>query len=69
MRLGNRRGSLVVHAQPFDGLQRAVVVVEGVWPNRAFVEGVGINLLVGAEPGPPFGGGAFHDTAIWICPA
>ena len=69
VRLGNRRGNVVVHAEPFGGLQRGVVVVEGLWPNAAFVEGIGINCLVGADAAPPAGGAAFHDTAIWIRPA
>ena len=69
VRLGNRRGSVVVHAAAFDGLQSGVVVVESIWPNRAFVEGAGINTLVSADAGAPFGGAVFHDTAIWIRPA
>lgn len=66
VRLGNAQGSLVVHAELFDGLQPDVVVVESVWPNSAFEEGRGINLLISADPGPPAGGAVFHDTAIWI---
>ncbi|MFQ6023199.1 MAG: molybdopterin oxidoreductase family protein [Acidiferrobacterales bacterium] len=69
VRLGNRLASVVVHAKPFDGVQRGVVVVESIWPNRAFEEGIGINALVSADPGPPDGGAVFHDTAIWIQPA
>ena len=69
VRLGNQRGSVVVHARPFDGVQRGVVVVEGIWPDPAFSEGVGINALTGSDPAPPRGGGAFHDTAVWIRPA
>jgi hypothetical protein len=46
-----------------------VVVVEGIWPNHAFEEGVGINALTSAEPGLPAGGAVFHDTSIWIRPA
>jgi anaerobic selenocysteine-containing dehydrogenase len=65
IRLGNRQGSVVVHAKPFDGLQRGVIVVEGIWPNTAFEEGLGINTLVSADPGRPNGGGVFHDTAVW----
>ena len=34
-------GSVVVHARPFDGLQTRVVIVEGIWPNHAFEEGIG----------------------------
>jgi anaerobic selenocysteine-containing dehydrogenase len=69
VRLGNRQGSVVVHVAPFDGLQRGVVIVEGIWPNRAFVEGKGINHLISADAGYPGGGGVFHDTAVWILPA
>jgi anaerobic selenocysteine-containing dehydrogenase len=65
LRLGNRRGSVVLHARAFDGLQRGVVVVEGLWPNHAFEEGIGINALTSADPGLPNGGAVFHDTAVW----
>ena len=66
VRLGNRRGTVVLHARAFDGLQRGVLVVEGIWPNHAFEEGIGINALVSAEPGLPNGGAVFHDTAVWL---
>ena len=69
VRLGNDLGSVVVRVRPFDGVQPDVVVVESIWPNAAFEEGVGINLLVSADPGPPSGGAVFHDTAVWIRPA
>jgi anaerobic selenocysteine-containing dehydrogenase len=69
VRLGNTRGSVVVRAKPFTGVQRGVVIVEGIWPNHAFEEGIGINTLTSAEPGYPNGGGCFHDTAVWIRPA
>jgi hypothetical protein len=42
------------------------VIVEGVWPNKHFVNGLGINALTSAEPGYPNGGAVFHDTAVWI---
>ncbi|AWK86645.1 molybdopterin-containing oxidoreductase family protein [Azospirillum thermophilum] len=69
VRLGNPQGSVVVHARPFDGVPRGVVIVEGIWPNHAFVEGIGINSLTSPEPVPPAGGAAFHDTAVWMRPA
>jgi len=69
IRLGNRRGTVVLHAKSFDGLRRGTVVVEGIWPNHAFEEGIGINALTSADPGRPAGGGVFHDTAIWVKPA
>jgi anaerobic selenocysteine-containing dehydrogenase len=65
-RLGNRRGTVLLHAAHFDGLQRGVIVSESVWPNPAFIEGIGINALTGAEAAAPNGGAAFHDTAVWV---
>ncbi|HTQ33008.1 MAG TPA: molybdopterin-dependent oxidoreductase [Stellaceae bacterium] len=69
IRVGNGKGSLVVHARAFDGLQQRVVVAEGIWPNAAFEEGIGINLLTSADPGPPQGGAVYHDTSVWLRPA
>jgi len=66
VRLGNALGDVLLPAEPFDGLQRGVVVVESIWPNSAFIEGRGINTLVSSEPGAPNGGAVFHDTAVWI---
>jgi anaerobic selenocysteine-containing dehydrogenase len=69
VRIGNRRGSLVVHTRGFAGMQKRVVIVEGLWPNHAFEEGIGINLLTSADPGLPRGGAVFHDTSVWLSPA
>lgn len=66
VRLGNEHGSVVVHTEPFQGVQRGVIVVESIWQNGAFVEGNGINTLISSDPGFPNGGGVFHDTAVWI---
>ena len=59
--------------RPRPRLRRAcsarVVIVEGLWPNHAFEEGIGINLLTSADPGLPGGGAVFHDTAVWLRPA
>ncbi len=66
VRIGNPLADILLHARRFDGLQRGVVVVESIWPNRDFIEGLGVNALVSAEPGPPNGGAIYHDTAVWI---
>lgn len=66
VRMGNAQGSLLIHVELFDGLQPSTVIVEGVWPNNAFLEKVGINLLVGSDAAKPNGGAAFHDSAVWI---
>jgi hypothetical protein len=47
-------------------VQKDVIVVESVWPNAAFEEGIGINALISAEAGAPNGGAVFHDTAVWV---
>ena len=51
---------------PSTGMQQRVVIVEGLWPNHAFEEGIGINLLTSADPGLPGGGAVFHDTSVWL---
>jgi anaerobic selenocysteine-containing dehydrogenase len=66
VQLGNERGAIVVHVKPQEGQQRGVVVVEGIWPNRYFENGLGINALTSADPGWPNGGAVFHDTAVWL---
>ncbi|MDB5810569.1 MAG: dehydrogenase [Betaproteobacteria bacterium] len=64
--IGNQRGSVTLHAKPFDGVQRGVLVVESIWPNSAFEGGIGINSLIGADAGAPNGGAAFHDSSVWV---
>jgi anaerobic selenocysteine-containing dehydrogenase len=66
VRVGNRQGSIVVHARPFDGLQPGVLVIESIWPNSAFEEGIGVNTLISADAGRPNSGAVFHDTAVWL---
>jgi len=68
VRVGNQRASIRLHAEKFPGLQSKTVIVESVWPNGDFLDGVGINALVSAEPGAPLGGAVFHDTSVWIEP-
>ena len=68
VRLGNRRGMIRLHARLFDGVQPTTLVVESQWPNASFVDGIGVNALVGAAPGFPNGGAAYHDTAVWLAP-
>jgi anaerobic selenocysteine-containing dehydrogenase len=69
VRLGNERGSLVLHAKARAGQNENTIVVESIWPNRYWQEGIGINLLLTADPAPPSGGAAIHDTAVWLEPA
>ncbi len=66
VRIGNRRGNLVVRTECFEGLQRGVTVIEGLWPNESFEEGKGVNVLTGADAAAPTGGCAFHDNRVWI---
>jgi anaerobic selenocysteine-containing dehydrogenase len=64
--LGNRQGTVRLHLRQTPGVGERTVVVEGVWPSAAFVDGVGINVLTSAEPIAPAGGAAYHDTAVWL---
>ena len=69
VRVGNDQGSVVMHARSFEGMQPRVIIAEGLWPNHAFEEGIGVNALTSAEPGRPKGGAVFHDTAVWLTKA
>jgi len=64
--IGNRRGEVPLLAVMFDGMQRGVLIAEGIHPNSAHRNGAGINTLIGSDPVKPFGGAAFHDTAVWL---
>ena len=64
--MGNDHGQVRVHVSLFEGVQPGVVIVEGIWPNSAFIGGQGINTLTSAEPAAPAGGAVFHDTRVWL---
>ena len=66
VRVGNHLAEIILHAEIFDGLQPGVIVIESIWPNKAFEGGLGVNALISAEPGLPNGGAVFHDTAVWL---
>jgi anaerobic selenocysteine-containing dehydrogenase len=66
VQVGNARGDVIMHARFFEGLQRGVVISEGLWPNSAFEGGEGINVLTGADAVAPYGGAAFHDSRVWV---
>jgi anaerobic selenocysteine-containing dehydrogenase len=66
VRIANRRGAVTLHARHVEGLKPGVVIAEGIWPNDAYPDGRGINTLTGADAIAPFGGAAFHDTAIKV---
>ena len=64
--LGNAKGAITVHARVGEGAQPGVVVVESLWPDDDFEDGVGVNALVSDDPAPPNGGAVYHDTAVWL---
>jgi anaerobic selenocysteine-containing dehydrogenase len=66
VRLGNARGEVVLHARISDGQQPGVLISESIWPSDCFEGGIGINALTSDDPGPPWGGAVFHDTAVWL---
>ena len=63
--IGNDRGRTRLHARLFAGARPGVLISEGVWPPSAFLDGWGINVLVGDDSVAPFGGVAFHDVTVW----
>ena len=65
VRLGNARGEIGVHVKSSPGATRGVIVSEGLWDNRDFLDGRGVNTLTGADSVAPFGGAAFHDVRVW----
>jgi len=66
VQLGNVRGELRIHAKITDAVKPGVLVAEGLWPNKAHIDGEGINVLTGADPAAPHGGAAFHDNKVWM---
>jgi anaerobic selenocysteine-containing dehydrogenase len=66
VRLGNERGSVLLHAKARPGQHPTTLVVESIWPNDGWEEGIGINALISADEALPGGGAAFHDTAVWL---
>lgn len=66
VKMGNRRGVVTLHARHVETVAPGTVISEGIWPNSSFEDGRGINTLTGADPVAPYGGAAFHDTAVWV---
>ncbi|MTI10478.1 molybdopterin-dependent oxidoreductase [Curvivirga aplysinae] len=64
VRLSSARGSLRIHVEIAENLQKNTLVVESIWPNNAYLDGMGINILTGADPGSPVGGAAYHDNRV-----
>ncbi len=66
VRVGNSRGDLRIHVRVTDEAKSGVLIAEGLWPNKAHLDGEGINVLTGADPVAPYGGAAFHDNRVWL---
>ncbi|MGR9168872.1 molybdopterin-containing oxidoreductase family protein [Rhizobium sp. KDH_Rht_773_N] len=66
VRIGNRRGDLRIHVRVTTEVRPGVLIAEGLWPNKAHVDGEGINVLTGADPVAPYGGAAVHDNKVWL---
>ncbi|MBB3310885.1 anaerobic selenocysteine-containing dehydrogenase [Rhizobium sp. BK196] len=66
VRIGNVRGDLRIHARVTIEVKPGVLIAEGLWPNKAHVDGEGINVLTGADPVAPYGGAAVHDNKVWL---
>ncbi|MDL2399902.1 molybdopterin-containing oxidoreductase family protein [Rhizobium mayense] len=66
VQLGNLRGDIRIHARITTEVKPGVLIAEGLWPNKAHVDGEGINVLTGADPVAPYGGAAVHDNRVWL---
>lgn len=66
VRIGNARGELRIHARIVEGARPGVLIAEGLWPNKAHLDGEGINILTGGDAVAPYGGAAFHDNKVWL---
>ncbi|WFU10062.1 molybdopterin oxidoreductase family protein [Rhizobium sp. CB3090] len=66
VQLGNLRGDIRIHARITTEVKPGVLIAEGLWPNKAHVDGEGINVLTGADPVAPYGGAAVHDNKVWL---
>ncbi len=66
VRIGNDRGDLRIHVRVTEEVKPGVLIAEGLWPNKAHVDGEGINVLTGADPVAPYGGAAVHDNKVWL---
>ena len=64
--LGNARGEVHLHLKLSERPGRGTLIAEGLWPNRAHLNGCGINTLTGADSIAPYGGAAVHDTKVWV---
>ena len=62
--LSNERGEVALHASIGLDQPCGTLIAEGLFPNRAHLNGCGINTLTGADPVAPHGGAAFHDVAV-----
>jgi anaerobic selenocysteine-containing dehydrogenase len=66
VRIGNERGALRIHVKIVEGARAGVLIAEGLWPNKAHLDGEGINVLTGGDAVAPYGGAAFHDNKVWL---
>jgi anaerobic selenocysteine-containing dehydrogenase len=66
--IGSPRGDTVLQVRLFPGVQRGVVIAEGIHPNGTHKTGKGINTLTDASQVAPYGGAPFHDNKVWIRP-
>jgi hypothetical protein len=62
------RARVRLRACLFDGVQPGVLIFKGVWPNGAFVDGEGINLLTGDDSPALLDAAAVHDMPPCLQP-
>ncbi|MGA0929873.1 MAG: molybdopterin-dependent oxidoreductase [bacterium] len=66
IKIGNERGEIEIALEANEEVQPGLVVIEGLWANRAFPAAKGVNTLTSADVAFPNGGAVFHDTTVWV---
>ena len=51
--LGNHQGEVPLEARLTTGQQPGTIIVESIWPNADFSNGMGINVLISDQPAAP----------------
>ena len=66
VKIGSVRGDIRIYARVTAEAREGVLIAEGLWPNKAHLDGEGINVLTGADCVAPYGGAGLHDNKVWI---
>jgi hypothetical protein len=66
--IGITRGDARLYLKLCERPPRGVLISQGGWPRRAFLDGRCSNSLTGNVILAPIDGGAFRDNSVWVRP-